>query len=136
MTEIFDIEKILIPMTPKQIISLTNEAAVYVARVMDAAKAEGKPHKALRVSVKKGGCSGFEYDFSYADEKQPYDETVEDKGVRLFVDPKATMHVLGSVMDYEEDDFSAKLVFRNPNETGACGCGKSVKFAPVPTAAE
>lgn len=113
----------------RNIITLTDEAAGYITGVIAAAKDEGKDYAGLYVGLKKGGCSGHEYDFSYAETASPGAETVVDKGVTLFVDRAAVLYVFGSELDYAEDDFSAKLVFRNPNETGACGCGKSVSFS-------
>jgi len=112
----------------KAVVTITDSAADYINGAIAGAAAEGKHYAGLRVSVKKGGCSGFEYDFSYAEEKGKYDEEAEYRGARLFIDPAATLRVLGSRMDYVADEFSAKLVFKNPNETGACGCGKSVSF--------
>ncbi|MET0155334.1 MAG: iron-sulfur cluster assembly accessory protein [Rickettsiales bacterium] len=112
----------------KSVVTLTDAAADYINAAVASAVREGKRCAGLRVSLKKGGCSGFEYDFSYAEEKDKYDEEAEHNGARIFIDPAATLKVLGSEMDYRADAFSAKLVFVNPNETGACGCGKSVSF--------
>lgn len=113
---------------PKPIVTISDAAAAYVNNTIAAAAKQGERYAGLRVSVKKGGCSGFEYDFSYAREKGDYDEEVSYNGARIFIDPGATLRVLGSEMDYEETEFSAKIIFRNPNETAACGCGKSVAF--------
>lgn len=84
-----------------------------------------KPSQGIRVAIKTRGCSGLSYDIEYADEVGKYDEIVEDKGVRVMIDPKAIMFLIGSVMDYEEDKFKSGFVFRNPNEKGRCGCGES-----------
>lgn len=113
----------------KSIVSLSDRAASYIQAVMTDAEQTGKPVSGLRIGVKKGGCSGHEYDFSYAEAADHACETVEDKGITLFIDRAAVLFVIGSELDYEQDDFAEKLVFRNPNETSACGCGKSVSFS-------
>ncbi len=79
----------------------------------------------IRVDIKTRGCSGLSYNIEYADEIGKYDELIEDKGVRVMIDPKAVMFLIGSEMDYEEDKFKSGFVFRNPNEKGRCGCGES-----------
>lgn len=104
------------------VITLTDAAAARVKALM--AKAEGKA-VALRLGVKAKGCSGLSYSVEYASEKGPNDEVVEDKGVTIFVDPRATLFILGSEMDYVEDKLQSGFVFRNPNEKGRCGCGES-----------
>jgi iron-sulfur cluster assembly protein len=85
----------------------------------------------LKVGVTKGGCAGMEYTMEWADSPAKFDEVVEDKGVRLFVDSKAVIFLLGAVMDYRADKLSAKFVFDNPNQSGACGCGESVMLSPA-----
>jgi len=94
------------------------------------AKAE-KPYAGLRVGVKNGGCAGQEYVLEYAESAGPLDEMVEDKGVKILVEPKAVLFLVGTVIDYEVTKLSAKFVFRNPNETDACGCGESVTIEPA-----
>lgn len=105
------------------ILTLTNAAAERVKRLME--KAGDEPVLGLRVGVKSRGCSGLSYFVEYAKEKKKFEEVVEDKGVKIFVDPTATMFILGSEMDYQEDKLQSGFVFNNPNETSRCGCGES-----------
>jgi len=107
---------------PNQVITLTDAAAARVKALI--AKSE-KPVLGLRVGVKTRGCSGLSYAVEYADEKKKFEEVVEEKGVRIFIDPTAVMFLLGSQMDYVEDKFQAGFTFTNPNEKGRCGCGES-----------
>ncbi len=111
-----------------KVVTLTDAAAGRVREIMD--KAE-KPYAGLRVGVKNGGCAGQEYVLEYAEAAAPYDETVEDKGVTILVDPKAILFLIGTEIDYEVSRLSSKFVFRNPNETDACGCGESVTIVPA-----
>jgi iron-sulfur cluster assembly protein len=85
----------------------------------------------LRVGVKKGGCAGMEYTMEYADNPHPGEEVIEDKGVKIFIEPKAVLFLLGTEMDYQTDRFSSGFVFNNPNQTSACGCGESVAITPA-----
>lgn len=112
----------------RQVVTLTDRAAARVREIM--AKAE-QPYMGLRVGVKNGGCAGQEYVVEYAAEARPLDEVVEDKGVRVLIEPQAVLFLLGTEIDYEATKLSAKFVFRNPNETDACGCGESVTIIPV-----
>ena len=109
-------------------VTLTDAAAARVKAIM--AKAE-PPYVGLRVGVKNGGCAGQEYTFAYAETIEPLDEVVEDKGVTILIDPKAVLFLIGTEIDYETTKLASKFVFRNPNETDACGCGESVTIVPV-----
>ncbi|HEY0649223.1 iron-sulfur cluster assembly accessory protein [Phenylobacterium sp.] len=111
-----------------KVVTLSDAAAARVQEIM--AKAE-KPYIGLRVGVKNGGCAGQEYLLEYAEAANPLDEVVEDKGVTILVDPKAVLFLIGTEIDYEVNKLSAKFVFRNPNETDACGCGESVTITPA-----
>ena len=103
-------------------ISLSDAAAERV-KVLMAKSEEGM--QGLRVGVKSGGCSGFAYFIEYADEAKPFEEVVEDKGVKIFIDPKAIIYLLGTEMDFQVDPFQSGFVFKNPNEKERCGCGES-----------
>ncbi|OYU53215.1 MAG: FeS assembly scaffold SufA [Alphaproteobacteria bacterium PA1] len=109
-----------------QVVSLTDAAAERVRDVM--AKSE-KPY--LRVGIKNGGCAGMEYVMAYADAPDPLDEVVEDKGVKILVASNAILFLVGSVVDVENTKLHSKFVFKNPNETDACGCGESVTIVPA-----
>jgi len=103
-------------------IKLTDAAAERVKALLSRREA---PAAGLRIGVKAKGCSGLSYTIEYADAKGPLDEVVEDKGVTIFIDPKATLFIIGSEVDYVEDKLQSGFVFRNPNEKGRCGCGES-----------
>jgi len=107
---------------------LTDAAAMRIKDVM--ARAE-KPMAGVRLGVKNGGCAGMEYTMEYADAVKPSDEVVEDKGVKIMVDPKAVLFLLGTEMDYKTEKLSAQFIFNNPNQTSACGCGESVQLTPA-----
>ena len=111
-----------------QVMRLSDAAADRIKAVM--AKAE-RPIAAVRVGVKNGGCAGMAYTMEYAEAINPLDEVIEEKGVRLLIDPKAVLFLLGTEMDYKVDKLSAQFVFNNPNQISACGCGESVELRPA-----
>ena len=108
----------------KQLITLSDNAASRIKEILsnDETKSIG-----VRVGVKSGGCAGMSYIMEYAKEINPTDEIIEDKGVKVFIDPGAIMYLLGTEMDYKKEQFSSTFVFNNPNETERCGCGESFK---------
>ena len=109
----------------KQVITLSDNAANRIKEIMsnNETKSIG-----VRVGVKSGGCAGMSYIMEYAKEINPTDEIIEDKGVKVFIDPSAIMYLLGTEMDYKQEQFSSTFVFKNPNETERCGCGESFKI--------
>ncbi len=120
------------PRRPRpKVVTLTDAAAARVKEIMDRAD---KPYAGLRVGVKNGGCAGSEYVFEYAETQDPIDEVIEEKGVRILIEPKAVLFLIGAEIDYEVTKLSSKFVFHNPNETDACGCGESVTIQPAPEA--
>ena len=106
------------------IIKLSENAANRIKEIMSSAE---KDALGVRVSVKSGGCAGMSYVMEYANEIKPNEEVIEEKGVKVFIDPKAIMYLLGTEMDYKKERFSSKFIFKNPNETERCGCGESFK---------
>ena len=108
----------------EQIIRLSHNAAEKIKQIMS--KAE-KSTIGVRVGVKSGGCAGMSYVMEYAKEIKPNEEVIEEKGVKVFIDPKAIMYLLGTEMDYKKGNFSSQFIFKNPNETERCGCGESFK---------
>ena len=111
-----------------QVVRLTEAAAERIKTVMSKAD---RPIAAVRVGVKNGGCAGMSYTMEYAEKINPLDEIVEDRGVRILIDPKAVLFLLGTEMDFRVDKLSAGFVFNNPNQTSACGCGESVQLTPA-----
>ena len=109
-----------------KIVTLTEAAAARVKQIM---AASSKPY--LRVGVINGGCAGMEYALDYADAPEAFDELIEDKDVKILVKADAVLFLLGSEIDYETTRLSSKFVFRNPNQTDACGCGESVTIIPA-----
>ncbi len=116
-----------------QVMSLTEAAA---ERIRALAAASGKEIAGVRIGVKNGGCAGMEYTMTYAETRNPHDELIEDKGVKLLIEPTAVMFLLGTEMDYRADRMRSGFVFNNPNQTSACGCGESVSLKPADQAAE
>ena len=108
--------------------SVTDAAADRVKEIVAAAE---KPIVGVRVGVKNGGCASMSYTMEFAEAVAANDEVVEDKGVKLLIDPKALLFLLGSEMDFKVDKLAASFVFKNPNETSACGCGESVAITPA-----
>jgi len=111
-----------------QVMKLTDAAAT---RIRDLMSKSDLPIAGLRVGVKNGGCAGMAYTMEYAQSINSTDEVVEDKGVKILIDPKAVLFLLGTEMDYKIDKLSAQFVFNNPNQTSACGCGESVQLTPA-----
>ncbi len=115
------------PRRPRpKIVTLSDSAAARVRIIMDE---RGAGY--LRVGVKNGGCAGMEYVMDYVEHAESLDETVEDNGVPIVIDAKAVLFLLGSQIDFETTALHQKFVFRNPNETDACGCGESVTIVPA-----
>ncbi len=111
-----------------KVLTLTDAAA---NRVKDIIAKADKPIAGVRVGVKNGGCAGMSYTMEYAEAAKPGEDVVEDKGVKVFVDPKAVLFLLGTEMDFETSKLSSQFVFNNPNQTSACGCGESVAITPA-----
>jgi iron-sulfur cluster assembly protein len=109
-------------------IRLTDAAAARIKHIMANAEAS---YAGVRVGVANGGCAGMSYTMDYAENMGPLDEVVEDKGVKIFIEPKAILFLLGTEMDFVRDKLAARFVFNNPNQTAACGCGESVSLKPA-----
>jgi iron-sulfur cluster assembly protein len=114
---------------PKPQVMRLSEAAA--RRIQDVIGKADRPIAGVRVGVKNGGCAGMSYTMEYAETVNPLDEVVEDRGVRLLIDPKAVLFLLGTEMDFKVDKLSSGFVFKNPNQTSACGCGESVAITPA-----
>jgi iron-sulfur cluster assembly protein len=113
---------------PLPIMSLTDAAAERVREIMAGSQT---PVVGVRVGIKNAGCAGQAYTLDYVGEPVKGDDHVVDKGVNVFVEPKATLFLLGTVMDFEEDILKSGFTFKNPNQTDACGCGESVTLKPA-----
>jgi iron-sulfur cluster assembly protein len=109
-------------------VKLTDAAALRLNEIM--ANAEGK-YLGVRVGVTNGGCAGMSYTMAYAEETKPNEEVMEDRGVKIFIDPKAILFLIGTELDFVQEKFGARFVFNNPNQTAACGCGESVSITPA-----
>ena len=108
----------------EKVIKLSDKAVNRIKEIMSQAK---NSPIGVRVGVKSGGCAGMLYIMEYAKDIKPNEEVIEDKGVKVLIDPKAIMYLLGTEMDYKKEKFSSQFVFKNPNETERCGCGESFK---------
>jgi iron-sulfur cluster assembly protein len=111
-----------------KVITLTDAAAQRVKDII--ARAE-RPIAGVRVGVKNGGCAGMSYTMEYAESAVPGEDVVEDRGVKVFIDPKAVLFLFGTEMDFQTTKLASQFVFNNPNQTSACGCGESVALTPV-----
>ena len=111
-----------------KVMSLTDAAADRIKSIMADAD---RPIAGLRVGVKNGGCAGMSYTMEYAEARKPGEDAIEDRGVTVFIDPKAVLFLLGTEMDFQTTKLSSQFVFNNPNQTSACGCGESVAITPV-----
>ena len=109
-------------------VKLTEAAAARLQEIM--ANADGK-YIGLRVGVTNGGCAGMSYTMDYASEAKPFEEVMEDKGVKIFIDPKAILFLIGTELDFVQEKLGARFMFNNPNQTSACGCGESVQITPA-----
>jgi iron-sulfur cluster assembly protein len=116
------------PRPRPQVMRLSEAAA---RRIQDVIGRADRPIAGVRVGVKNGGCAGMSYTMEYAETVNPLDEVIEDRGVRLLIDPKAVLFLLGTEMDFKIDKLSSGFVFKNPNQTSACGCGESVAITPA-----
>ena len=111
------------PRRPRpQVMSVTPAAAERAKALIDS---RGKPTAGIRIGVRSKGCSGMSYTLEFADKQEPMDEVVETGGIKLLIDPKASLFLIGTEMDYEEEKLKSGFVFKNPNEKGRCGCGES-----------
>ena len=113
---------------PFNIMTLTDAAAERITEIIEDSDT---PVTGVRVGVKNAGCAGMAYTLDYVSEPVAGDDHVEDKGVHVFIEPKATLFLLGTVMDFEESILSSGFTFKNPNQTGECGCGESVQLQPA-----
>jgi len=109
-------------------VKLTDAAAARIRQIMDGA--DGK-YLGVRVGVTNGGCAGMSYTMDYAAEAKPFEEVMEDKGVKIFIDPKAILFLIGTELDFVQEKLGARFAFNNPNQTSACGCGESVQITPA-----
>ncbi|HET8726045.1 MAG TPA: iron-sulfur cluster assembly accessory protein [Alphaproteobacteria bacterium] len=111
-----------------KIMTLTDAAA---ERIQEIIADSDKPVTGVRVGIRNAGCAGQAYTLDYVAEPIPGDDHVTDKGVEVYIEPKATLFLLGTVMDFEVDKLTSGFTFKNPNQTGECGCGESVTLKPA-----
>lgn len=116
------------PRPKPTVMTLTDAAAERIREIM---ASKDQPVAGLRIGVKNGGCAGMEYTMQWAEQAEKLDEVVEDKGVKVLIDAKAVLFLLGTEMDYEVSKLKSGFVFKNPNQTSACGCGESVQLTPA-----
>jgi iron-sulfur cluster assembly protein len=109
-------------------VRLSEAAAARLAAIM--ANADGQ-YQGVRVGVTNGGCAGMSYTMEYAAEAKPFEEVMEDRGVKVFIDPKAILFLIGTELDFVQEKLGSRFVFKNPNQTSACGCGESVAITPA-----
>jgi iron-sulfur cluster assembly protein len=114
-------------------VRLSDAAAERIREIM--ANADGQ-YQGIRVGVRNGGCAGMSYTMDYAETAAPLEEVVEDKGVKVFIDPKAILFLIGTEIDFVREKMGARFTFINPNQTAACGCGESVSISPAKVDAE
>ncbi len=111
-----------------KVVTLTDAAAARMTEIMSNAE---EKFIGVRIGVKNGGCAGMEYTMDYATEAKPLEEVVEENGIKVLIDPKAILFLIGSEIDFVTEKLSSRFVFRNPNQTDACGCGESVTIVPA-----
>ena len=111
-----------------KVVTLTDAAAARMREIMADAKED---FIGVRIGVKNGGCAGMEYTMDYATEAKPLEEVAEENGIKVLIDPKAILFLIGSEIDFVTEKLSQRFVFRNPNQTDACGCGESVTIVPA-----
>ncbi len=109
-------------------VRLTEAAAARLRQIMD--EAEGK-YLGVRVGVTNGGCAGMSYTMNYAEDTNPLDEVIEDQDIKIFIDPKAILFLIGTELDFETSKLGSRFTFKNPNQTASCGCGESVSITPA-----
>lgn len=117
-----------IPRQRPKPVKLSDAAAARIREIMTGAPGQ---YQGVRVGVTNGGCAGMSYTMDYAAEVKPFEEVMEDKGVKVFIDPKAILFLIGTELDFVREKLGERFVFNNPNQTSACGCGESVQITPA-----
>ena len=115
------------PRPRPKVVTLTDAAAARMGEIMAAAEED---FIGVKIGVKNGGCAGMEYTMDYATEVGPIDEVAEENGIKIIIDPKAILFLIGTEIDFVTEKLSQRFVFNNPNQTDACGCGESVTIVP------
>ncbi|MEM9262476.1 MAG: iron-sulfur cluster assembly accessory protein [Pseudomonadota bacterium] len=121
------------PRPRPKVVTLTDAAASRMTAIMSDAE---ENFIGVKIGVKNGGCAGMEYTMDYAEEAGPLDEVVEENGIKIMIDPKAILFLIGTEIDFVREKLSQRFVFNNPNQTDACGCGESVTIVPAAAPAE